>query len=125
METVIAVIYRRKPQTALYNAHIREYLLEGKKLTLVKELVMLLQTSMQKVLEELNQQIRPYKQTQIWMQAIPWEPQPEGARTPPVHRLPPDMCNLLRNNISAAIETFAPIQFPAPQPKQQENKQHG
>jgi len=117
METVIAVIYRRKPQTTLFNAHIREYQLQEKKLTLVKELVMLVQTSMQKVLEELHQQIQPYKSAQIWMQAIPWEPQPEGARTPPVHRLAPDMYGLIKYNLPEAIKTFAPMQFPVPQPK--------
>lgn len=121
METVIAVIYRRKPQTSLFNAHIREYQLQEKKLVLVRELVMLVQTSMQKVLEELHHQVKPYKHAQIWMQAVPWEPQPEGARTPPVHRLPPDMCGLIRSNLPAAIEAFAPIQFPVPQPKQQES----
>ena len=112
METVIATIYRRKPQTSLFNAHIREYQLQEQKLTLVKELVMLVQTSMQKILEELHQQIQQYKRAQIWMQAVPWEPQPEGARTPPVHKLPPDMCILIRNNLPAAIEAFAPKQFP-------------
>jgi hypothetical protein len=119
MDIVIATIYRRKPQTSLYNAHIREYRLENKKLTLVRELAMLVQTSMQKVLEELHQQIQPYKSAQLWMQATPWEPQPEGARTPPVHKLPPDMGDLIRNNLPAAIEAFAPIQFPVPQPKQE------
>jgi hypothetical protein len=74
---------------------------------------------MQKVLEELHQQIQPYKSAQLWMQATPWEPQPEGARTPPVHKLPPDMGDLIRNNLPAAIEAFAPIQFPVPQPKQE------
>ena len=112
METVIAVIYRRKPQTSLFNAHIREYQLQEKKLTLGRELVMLVQTSMQKILGELHQQVQPFKHAQIWMQAVPWEPQPEGARTPPVHKLPPDMCNLIRNDLPAAIEAFAPKQFP-------------
>ena len=123
METVIATIYRRKPQTLLFNAHIREYQLQEQKLTLVRELVMLVQTSMQKILEELHQQIQQYKRAQIWMQVIPWEPQPEGARTPPVHKLPPDMCDLIRNNLPAAIEAFAPKQFPVPQPKQE--RDHG
>jgi hypothetical protein len=108
----------------LFNAHIREYQLQEKKLVLIRELVMLVQTSMQKVLEELHQQIQPYKHAQIWMQAVPWEPQTEGAKTPPVHRLPPDMCHLIRNNLPAAIEAFAPIQFPATQPKQGDSN-HG